>query len=404
MKQIVLLAVAAFAVGMIGRAEGKLIFCYFESWAVYHQGKGHFDVEDIDPNLCTHLIYTFAGVDPTTHKIKALDPWNDLDEGGGKGAYKRFTNLKQQNPSLKTLLSVGGWNEATKGFTAMVSTAENRKIFVDSVLEFMQTYGFDGIDLDWEYPCQREGGKPEDKANYALLMKDLHEGFAGNYVLTTAVPAGIQNVDMSYDIPSLQMYNDYLLLMAFDYHGPWEPFAGHVAPLYGSSKDVAHGDVGHVLNVNYSVSYYINGGPIPGGSGVDPAKLVVGVPLYGKGFNLSDPTQHDLYAPVTGAMGACPYTQSPISCGYNELCEYFFGMSGWNVGHETEQKIVYGYTDHIWVGYDDVDAMNLKAGYIKDNGLAGAMVWSIDQDDHHAVCGSQKFPLLSALSQQLKDA
>ena len=92
-------------------AYDKVIMCYFGSWSTYRWASGHFDVEDIDPFLCTHLVFGFAGLDPDSYTIQALDPYNELEDNWGRGAYKRFTNLKNINPNLVTLLAIGGWNE-----------------------------------------------------------------------------------------------------------------------------------------------------------------------------------------------------------------------------------------------------------------------------------------------------
>ena len=73
---------------------------------MYRPGNGKFDVEDIDTNLCTHIIYGFTGLG-TDNTIQCLDPWNDLYEGGGKGALYRFTGLKNKNPSMKALVAIG---------------------------------------------------------------------------------------------------------------------------------------------------------------------------------------------------------------------------------------------------------------------------------------------------------
>lgn len=86
----------------------KVVLCYFESWATYRWGDGEqqrfcsnkintdfsdlgfFDVESIDPFICTHMIYTFAGLNNETFKIQPLDEYNDLYDNWGKGAYDRY--------------------------------------------------------------------------------------------------------------------------------------------------------------------------------------------------------------------------------------------------------------------------------------------------------------------------
>ena len=68
-------------------------------------------MEDIDPFLCTHVVFGFAGLNENTNEIMSLNEYNDFFENWGLGAYDRFTDLKKINPNLKTLLAVGGWNE-----------------------------------------------------------------------------------------------------------------------------------------------------------------------------------------------------------------------------------------------------------------------------------------------------
>ena len=96
----------------------------------------------------SHLIYAFAGLS-TDNRIRPLDPYNDLKENYGKGAYLRFNSLKNVNKNLKTLIAIGGWNEGSIKYSNMASKPETRKVFVDSVISFIEKYGFDGLDLDW---------------------------------------------------------------------------------------------------------------------------------------------------------------------------------------------------------------------------------------------------------------
>lgn len=92
------------------------IVCYYGTWSTYRHGNGAFNVEDIDANLCTHLIYTFFGV-TSSGTVRIIDPYLDLEENWGRGNIKKFNNLKLINPKLKTLAAVGGWNEGSRIFS-----------------------------------------------------------------------------------------------------------------------------------------------------------------------------------------------------------------------------------------------------------------------------------------------
>lgn len=137
---------------MIGR-----VVCYYGSWAVYRPGDGKFPVESIDPHKCTHAVYGFVGIN-ADGTIRILDSWNEID----LGALRRFNELKNQNPNLKTLIAIGGWNEGSTVFSQVAASADLRQRFAQDALRFIREHGFDGFDLDWEYPGQR-GGVPEDK-------------------------------------------------------------------------------------------------------------------------------------------------------------------------------------------------------------------------------------------------
>lgn len=103
-------------------------------------------IEDIDASLCTHVVYGFAKLE--SNEITAFDPWLDLSKdeaGGGLDAYARFTKkLKEKNPSLKTIIAIGGWNEGSEKYSAMASSAATRETFADSVVKFLDKYNFDG--------------------------------------------------------------------------------------------------------------------------------------------------------------------------------------------------------------------------------------------------------------------
>lgn len=125
------------------------------TWAVYRPSRGSFSIENIDPNLCTHIVYAFAGLNASSDSIRSLDPWQDLKDDYGKGGYERITELRKTHPHLKISLAIGGWNEGSKNYSILASSPERRKVFVRSATDFIRKYNFDGLDLDWEYPAQR---------------------------------------------------------------------------------------------------------------------------------------------------------------------------------------------------------------------------------------------------------
>lgn len=210
------------------------IVCYFGSWAVYRPGNGKIDIPDIDPTLCTHLIYTFVGLNGDG-TIKIIDPWADLPDGGGKDGYNRFNRLRNLNPNAKTLIAIGGWNEGSVIYSRVVGNAKLRRSFVNNAVKFVQKYNFDGLDFDWEYPNQR-GGKQTDKKNFVLLLKALKTAFKKNgLLLSAAVGAAPHSASQSYNVPEIVKHLDIVNLMTYDFHGSWETNTGINAPLYAGS-------------------------------------------------------------------------------------------------------------------------------------------------------------------------
>jgi chitinase len=127
----------------------KTVVCYISTWATYRPGPGSYKIEDFDPSLCTVAIYAFAGLEAETDSIRSLDPWQDLEEGGGLGGYKKLTRFKETNKHLKVLLAIGGWNEGSQKYSELAGHPDRRAKFVKQSSEFIRKYNFDGLDLDW---------------------------------------------------------------------------------------------------------------------------------------------------------------------------------------------------------------------------------------------------------------
>lgn len=364
-------------------------------------------MEDIDPFLCTHLAFGFAGLDKSSFQIKVLDPYNELDEDYGKGAYRRFNNLKLFNPNLKTLLSVGGWNEGASSYSKMAADPEKRQKFISSSLQILNKYQFDGLDFDWEYPGGRAdspGDPDNDKSNYITLLRELRAAFDQNedgqrpLLLTAAVSAGVSVVDKGYDVASMSGLLDFINVMSYDFHGwfPGHTFTGHNSPLFATPEEEADPDhPGHNRNTDFAIRYWIQ-------NGADPSKLLMGMAAYGRGFLLADPrADHGLYAPATGPIDPGMYTSQAGFWGYNEYCEKMkTEMEDWQMFRDHHVVAPYVVKGDKWFGFDDEESIARKCDYVKEKGLGGAMIWSIDTDDFNGFCG-RKFGLLAAMADAL---
>lgn len=118
----------------------------------------------------------FASIDPRSFKITPEHP-DDTE------IYRQFTSL--QNKNLQTWIAVGGWEFNDKGVTRktwseLASSMENRAAFVNSVLNFMEEYKFQGLDVDWEYPAApNRGGRDEDTKNQVSMLSTQRSALAG---------------------------------------------------------------------------------------------------------------------------------------------------------------------------------------------------------------------------------
>ncbi|NP_001034515.1 chitinase 3 precursor [Tribolium castaneum] len=380
-----LLAILAFASAfMVLSASAGNVVCYFASWTIYRPDNGKFTALDTDPNLCTHILYAFVGL-REDGSVSVLDDW----EMTGLEELAHLMSLKEKNPNVKILLSMGGWNEGSQKYSQVAANPGLRQAMVTSVLSFIDQYGFDGFDLDWEYPCQR-GGVDEDKVNFVTLLGELKSALnAKGLILSAAVSGGIASCKLSYDIAKVAENLDMINVMAYDFHGAFEPFVGHYAPLYASHLDQT--DEQKTLNVAAGIQYWLD-------EGAPPSKINLGLGSYGRGFALADPTNTSLYAATYGGSEAGPYTRAMGVIGYNEVCELY---SDWDYFWDDEQQVPHIVKGNQWLGFDDPKSIQLKVEFANSKNLGGVMVWSLDTDDFRGICGNGPYPILNAIKNTL---
>lgn len=280
--------------------------------------------------------------------------------------------LKQQNPSLTVLVSVGGWL-GSGGFSNAVLTSQSRKLFVDSVLDFIERYNLDGLDIDWEYPAQVGAGnrfRPEDKQNYTLVLQELRQRFNQEQkklhrrlylsIATGSNAAWLENTQMG----QVQKYVDTVNLMAYDYYEPGsEPTTGFNSPLFTDPKDPRQ------VSADRSVRAFEQ-------AGVPASKIVLGVPFYGHEWGDVPPTNYGLYQPGKPVPGAFA-NYSTITATMLNAAAPGKQENGFIRYWDSAAKVPYLYNagTRVFVSYDDPKSMALKAQYARQNHLAGMMFW-----------------------------
>ncbi|XP_042855923.1 chitinase-3-like protein 1 isoform X2 [Penaeus japonicus] len=386
-----MVTMATVVLGLLLPLAETVTVCYLGSWAVWRPDAGKYDVDEIDPFLCTHVIYSYAKISETTWEAKPLEPYYDLCENWGLCAYDRFTALKAANPDLKALLSVGG---DAKIMSQLSADPQKREAFIASAVSLAKNHSFDGLDSDWMYPGN-EDGTPEDKENYILLLTELREVLTKEgLLLTTAVSLQKPIIDKAYDIPALSGVTDLLLLRGYNFHGTFNTYTHHHAPLYAHPEDAG---INLFLNIDYGLQYWISGG-------ADKSKLVLGLGTFGNCWTLDSTDDTDYYASATQAGEPGPYTAALGILGYNEICE-MQRENEWTVVKDPDMNEPYAYYEgnKIWCGYEDAMSMWVKGQYARSQGLAGMMVWSLETDDFSGSCSGRPYNLIRTMEEGFLD-
>jgi chitinase len=360
---------AALVPAMAMAAPYKVVAYYLPSQ------QRQYSAADIDAGKLTHLNYAFA-------LIKEGEIVADQSSGTDQSArdFIVLRGLKSRSPKLKTLISVGGW-AGSREFSDIALTPQSRKKFADSAVAFLHQNGFDGVDIDWEFPVA--GGdaaniaRPEDKQNYTLLLQALRERLdaAGkqehrSYLLTAAIGNNrgfFQNTEMAKVAAIL----DWANIMTYDFSGSWSKFAGHVAPLYNDPA-LARPDADPAFNVSSTVEMAL-------AAGIPATKLVLGMPFYGYSWKQCGALQHGQHQDCNGkGRGGV----EPGELDFADISGTLVNRNGFTRYWNDAAKVPYLFNPDTgeFVSYDDVESLDYKIRYLKQMGLAGAMFWQLSAD------------------------
>ncbi|UXY16829.1 glycoside hydrolase family 18 protein [Chitiniphilus purpureus] len=321
-----------------------------------------------DAKRLTHVCFAFANI-RGDGELALFAPDDADQQARAEAHFATLRRLREINPELKLLISIGGW--AADGFSDAALDAGSRARFAVAAIEFMQRHGLDGIDLDWEYPCHDMAGikaRPEDKRNFTLMLAELRQrldalsdeqGRQGEarYLLTIAAGAGQYYLD-GVEMPEVAQLCDFVNLMTYDFYNGWATRAGHHTNLYNTPID-PEGD-----SCAKSVALFVQ-------NGLPRDKLVLGCAFYGR--SLKGIGNAGLGAPgIPKSNGSYSYTQITALLAEGRAERH------WDDAAAAPWLLVDG---DEFVSYEDAESLRRKAAFVKEQGLAGTFFWEYVEDE-----------------------
>ena len=325
--------------------QSKLIVGYYPSWM-----KSTYPYNVIQYKNLTHIAHAFI--------FPNSDGSLDLS---GFTYYPELVQRAHTN-SVGMIISVGGYDVTrTPRFAQVAADPATRKKFAVAVRDFCLNNGYDGVDIDWEYPL------PAARANTTLFFRELHDTLA-NAFPSLSLSIAIQATDgnNAYDWSVMPGILDWVGVMTYDFYGSWTSRVGPNSPLYGNYSQT---DQGWIAN---SVSFYL-------GKGVPKSKLLIGTAFYGWQFNGST-----MYGPGVGTA----------QLSFTQIAALI--QQGWTRSWDPVGWVPYiiNPAKTVVVSYDDSASVAEKMKYVKNQNLGGTIIWALGQDYNST---SGQTPLLNTL-------
>ncbi|CAI7670806.1 unnamed protein product [Penicillium pancosmium] len=304
----------------------------------------------------------FAYIDKSDFTITTM---NDGDEDD----WSKFTALKKKKSSLKTYLSIGGWDLGGEVWSNLCRFPGSRKAFIKSAVETMKKYDFDGIDIDWEYPAAGDrGGTAKDTANLVTLLKELREEVKTSWGVTVTLPSSYWYLK-GFDLKGMAEHLDFFNFMAYDIHGTWD----------GKTKWTSA-----VVNPHTNLTEVSNGLDLLWRNSIDPSQVLLGLGFYGRSFTLDDTScmspgcafDKDHNSTGGAAAGQCTGTSGILS---DYEINRIIKSDAPEIKYDEAAAVNWmTWNSDQWVSFDNERTLKQKADFANSRCLGGLFSWALD--------------------------
>ncbi|KAI8615502.1 glycosyl hydrolases family 18-domain-containing protein [Chytriomyces sp. MP71] len=387
------------------------IVAYWTQWSIYSRKQN--GLTSLDLSGVTALNYAFVNTD-ATGALVSFDAYADgLNIPILNGA------IRLKYPKLRSIISIGGWS-GSRHFSTIAASTSLRESFAKNVHTYLDTNGFDGVDIDWEYPGG--GGVTcndmnlNDAANFALLLAALRKELGSKRSISISVSPLVSRYSangVSY-VPKYLKYANYLQVMTYDFYGSWDSFSDFNSPLTEPSANASQSQppenyasykksLSHTIAINDFIK-----------AGAPASKLTNGLAFYGRAWAVQSAKHNGLFQLCVGGSStkACPAitgdyldaTAWTDACGYTSHAATWMYLnlrgastqqtnapltsgpttasSGWTRKYFgfAQSPTLYHADTKTFISYDDPVSIQAKAAWAKKKGLGGTMIWEISQD------------------------
>ncbi|KAJ6031855.1 class V chitinase [Penicillium herquei] len=344
---------------------------YYESWANDPSSRlcDLRSPDDIELVGLTHLNFAFTFFDPSTFEISPMT-------SAAAELYNNFIGLKQKNKGLETWISVGGWSFNDAGntpntqtaFSTMASSSANRRKFIAGLHHFMKSYGFDGVDIDWEYPAASDrGGTSADTDNFATLVAEMRSSWGTSYGISATLPSSYWYLQ-GFDVLEMAKSVDWFNFLSHDIHGVWDATDSYTGPYIRPHTNLT--EIKEGLDLLWM-------------AGVEPSQVNLGLGWYGRSFTLvnSSCSTPNGVCEFSGGGNPGPCTNSVGTLSIAEI-KAIQANGAAIESYDSEAAVKWiTWDSNQWVSFDDGVTMKQKMDAANSLCLGGIVIWSMDMDN-----------------------